>query len=166
MLRSTKAEADYKRNQPLLATHAVSEQQMDAYMEAKLVAEADVQQALQSVYQLRVALGLPPKPEKGEDLTEVPADLNQTFSSVREAQSKLMQAAAALGVVESFNFTPKQMVEDFYKRDPDKQHRQDLRPVVERCTGRQTGGSEFAAGAGQFGRCQAQFALYESVCGN
>ena len=102
----TKADADYNRNLPLLATHAVSEQQMDAYTEAKLVAQADVQQALQAVYQIRVALGLPPKPEKGDDLTEVPADLNQTFSSVREAQAKLMQAAAALGVVESFNFTP------------------------------------------------------------
>ena len=76
----TKAEADYNRNLPLLATHAVSEQQMDAYMEAKLVAQADVQQSLQAVYQIRVALGLPPKPEKGDDLTEVPKDLNQTFS--------------------------------------------------------------------------------------
>src|SRR3954468_12240618 len=115
----TKAEADYNRNLPLLATHAVSEQQMDAYTEAKIVAQADVQQALQSVYQLRVALGLPPKPESGDDLSQVPADLNQTFSSVREAQAKLMQAAAALGVVESFNLSPRAMVEDFYKRDPE-----------------------------------------------
>jgi membrane fusion protein (multidrug efflux system) len=114
----TKAEADYNRNLPLLATHAVSEQQMDAYTEAKIVAQADVQQALQSVYQLRVALGLPPKPENSDDLSQVPADLNQTFSSVREAQAKLIQAAAALGVAISFNLSPKAMVEEFYKRDP------------------------------------------------
>jgi membrane fusion protein (multidrug efflux system) len=114
----TKAEADYNRNFPLLATHAVSEQQMDAYTEAKIVAQADVQQALQSVYQLRVSLGLTPKPESGDDLSQVPADLNQTFSSVREAQAKLIQAAAALGVVISFNLSPRAMVEEFYKRDP------------------------------------------------
>lgn len=116
----TKAQADYERNKPLVAKGAVSQQQIDAYLEAQLVAEADVQQALQGVYQIRVALGLPPKPEKGDDLTEVPSDLNQTFSSVREAQAKLMQAAAALGVVESFNFTPKELIDDFYKRDPGK----------------------------------------------
>ncbi|HEX4413978.1 MAG TPA: HlyD family secretion protein [Lacipirellulaceae bacterium] len=116
----TKAQADFERNKPLVAKGAVSQQQIDAYMEAQLVAQADVQQALQGVYQIRVALGLPSKPEKGDDLTEVPADLNQTFSSVREAQAKLMQAAAALGVVESFNFTPQQLIDDFYKRDPKK----------------------------------------------
>jgi membrane fusion protein, multidrug efflux system len=113
-----KALANYNRNKPLIGTGAVSEQQMDAYTEAWLVAQADVQQALQAVYQTRVSLGLPPKPLKGDDLTEVPADLNQTFSAVREAQAKLMQAAAALGVSDSFNKTPKQLVDDFYKRDP------------------------------------------------
>jgi membrane fusion protein (multidrug efflux system) len=114
----TKAQADYERNKPLVAKGAVSQQQIDAYTEAQLVAQADVQQALQGVYQVRVALGLPPQPEKGDDLTEVPSDLNQTFSSVREAQAKLMQAAAALGIVISFNSSPRKMVEDFYKRDP------------------------------------------------
>ena len=49
----------------------------------------------------------------------MPADLNQTFSSVREAQAKLIQAAAALGVayfVQSVR--RRQMVAEFYKRDP------------------------------------------------
>ncbi|HEX3600796.1 MAG TPA: efflux RND transporter periplasmic adaptor subunit, partial [Lacipirellulaceae bacterium] len=114
----TKAQADYRRNKPLVETHAVSEQQMDAYTEAMVVSQADVQQALQSVYQIRVSLGLPPKPEHGDDLTQVPEDLNQTFSSVREAQAKLIQAAAALGVIISFNLSPRAMVEEFYKRDP------------------------------------------------
>ena len=64
------------------------------------VAQAQVQEALQAVYEVRVSLGLPPQPESGTDLTKVPDDLNQTFSSVREAQAKLMQAAsAAQGVV-------------------------------------------------------------------
>ena len=46
-----------------------------------------VKQALEEVYETRVALGLPPRPEKGE-LSDVPADLNQTFSGVREALSR------------------------------------------------------------------------------
>lgn len=114
-----KAQSDYNRNKPLVASGTVTQQDMDAYTEAMLVAQAQVQEALQAVYQVRASLGLPPVPEAGQDLARVPADLNQNFSSVKEAQAKLMQAAAALGVSDSFNKTPKQLVEDFYKRDPD-----------------------------------------------
>ena len=60
-----------------------------------LVAQAQVEEALQGVYQVRVGLGLPPKPETGDDLAQVPADLDQTFSSVRQAQASLIQMAAA-----------------------------------------------------------------------
>jgi membrane fusion protein, multidrug efflux system len=45
--------------------------------------------------------------------------LDQTFSSVRQAQASLIQAAAQLGVEVSFNKPPRQMVTDFYKRDPE-----------------------------------------------
>lgn len=114
----SKADADYNRNKPLVATGALTQQDMDAYTEAKLVAQAQVQEALQAVYEIRVALGLPPQPEKGDDLTQVPPDLNQNFSSVREMQAKLIQAASALGVTNSFNQTPRKMVAEFYKRDP------------------------------------------------
>jgi membrane fusion protein (multidrug efflux system) len=48
----------------------------------------------------------------------VPPDLDQNFSSVRQAQSELIQSAAELGVIHSHNQTPKQMLEEFYKRDP------------------------------------------------
>jgi membrane fusion protein (multidrug efflux system) len=114
----TKAQADYNRNKPLVATGAITQQDMDAYTESLRVSEAQVQEALQGVYQVRVSLGLPPVPVAGDDLTLVPLDLNQTFSSVREAQARLMQAAATLGVSDSFNKTPRQLVQDFYKRDP------------------------------------------------
>ncbi len=113
-----KAEADYNRNKPLVATGAITQQDMDAYTEALLVAQAEVQQALEAVYEIRASLGLPPAPPSGNDLVQVPPDLNQTFSSVREAQARLMQAAAALGVTGSFNNSPRKMVEEFYKRDP------------------------------------------------
>jgi membrane fusion protein (multidrug efflux system) len=62
-------------------------------------------------------LGLPGKAD-GDDLAAVPADLDQTFSTVRQAQASLIQAAAVLGVTDSVSKSPKQMVEDFYKRDP------------------------------------------------
>jgi membrane fusion protein (multidrug efflux system) len=114
-----KAEADYNRNKPLVASGQVTQQEMDEYTEARSIAKAQVQEALQGVYEIRASLGLTTIPENDKALTEVPPDLNQTFSSVREAQARLMQAAAALGVSDSFNKTPKQLVEDFYKRDPE-----------------------------------------------
>jgi membrane fusion protein (multidrug efflux system) len=63
-------------------------------------------------------LGLPAQPEDGKDLGEVPPDLDQTFSSVLQAQAELIQSAAQLGVIHSYNQTPKQMLEQFEKLDP------------------------------------------------
>ncbi len=47
----------------------------------------------------------------------MPPDLDQTFSSVREAQAALIRTAAQLGVVHSYEQLPKQMVEQFEKLD-------------------------------------------------
>jgi membrane fusion protein (multidrug efflux system) len=113
-----KAQADYDRAKPLVSSGAVSKEEFDLRKEALEVAQARVEEALQGVYQVRVALGLPAKPEKGDDLTEVRDNLDQTFSTVRQAQANLLQAASQLGISDSFNKSPKQMVEDFYKRDP------------------------------------------------
>jgi membrane fusion protein, multidrug efflux system len=114
----TRAQADYDRAVPLIQSGAVSKEELDTRTEALLVARAEVEEALQGVYQVRVSLGLPPKPETGDDLTQVPPDLDQTFSTVRQAQASLIQAAAQIGYTDSFNKSPKQMVTDFYKRDP------------------------------------------------
>jgi membrane fusion protein (multidrug efflux system) len=46
----------------------------------------------------------------------VPPDLDQTFSSVLQAQAELIQSASQLGVVHSYNQTPKQMLEEFDKQ--------------------------------------------------
>ena len=113
-----KSQSEYDRASRLVSSGAVSEQELENFKEAYLVAQAQVQVALQSVYEVRVALGLPPKPETGDDLTQVPDDLDQTFSSVKQAQSSLMQAVAPLGVTDSYNLTPRQMLANFYKRDP------------------------------------------------
>jgi membrane fusion protein (multidrug efflux system) len=116
-----KTQADFERARRLLNTQAIGKEEYDLRNEAYMVAQARVEEALQGVFQVRVALGLPPKPEASDDLSQVPDDLDQTFSSVRQAQATLLQAAAQLGVTDSFNKTPKQMVADFYKRDPQGQ---------------------------------------------
>ena len=64
------------------------------------------------VHQSRVSLGLVAQPESG-DLGEVPADIDQTFSSVREAQAALIQTAAQLGVAHSYEQLPKKMLKQF-----------------------------------------------------
>ncbi len=114
-----KAQAEFERVQPLEKTGALSQQDFDNYKEAFLVAQAQVQASLQEVYQVRVSLGLPPIPESGDDLTQVPPDLDQTFSTVKQAQFALMQVASTIGVTDSFDTTPKQLIADFYKRDPE-----------------------------------------------
>jgi membrane fusion protein (multidrug efflux system) len=113
-----KSKADYDRAVPLVQSGAVSSEEFDARKEALAVAQAEVDEALEGVYQLRVELGLPPTPPAGRDLADVPADLDQTFSTVKQAQGSLMQAASQLGYNDSFNLSPKQMIADFYKQDP------------------------------------------------
>src|SRR5260221_4351731 len=95
------AQAEFDRADRLLGTRGISAEEWDQRREALDVARAQVQQALENVYQARVALGLPAQPPAGTNLTEVPADLDQTFSSVRQAQADLIQGAAQLGVVAS-----------------------------------------------------------------
>jgi membrane fusion protein (multidrug efflux system) len=115
----TLAEAEFERSKKLLATKVVSSEEFDQKREALDVAKAQVQQAIENVSQARVALGLSAQPEPGKALTDVPPDLNQTFSSVRQAAAELIQAASQLGIEQSsYDLTPKQILEEFYKRDP------------------------------------------------
>jgi membrane fusion protein, multidrug efflux system len=113
------AQQEFDRAQRLLATKVVSQEEYDQRREALDVAKAQVAQALENVYQARVALGLPAQPPEGTSLADVPTNLDQTFSSVRQAQADLLQSAAQLGVVpSSYDLSPKQMLEEFYRRDP------------------------------------------------
>jgi membrane fusion protein (multidrug efflux system) len=113
------AQAEFDRAERLLATKVVSAEEYDQRREALDVAKAQVTQALESILQARVALGLPAQPPAGTSLADVPADLDQTFSSVRQAQADLLQSAAQLGIVpSSYNLTPKQTLDEFYRRDP------------------------------------------------
>jgi membrane fusion protein (multidrug efflux system) len=113
------AQAEFDRAKRLLGSNVVSAEEYDQKREVLDAAQAQVTQALENVYQARAALGLPGKPSEGTALTAVPADLDQTFSSVREALADLLHSAAQLGVVPtSYDLTPKQTVEEFLKRDP------------------------------------------------
>jgi membrane fusion protein (multidrug efflux system) len=112
-----RAKADYVRAQQLFNRGALSREDYDQRKEAERVAEAMVKQALEEVYETRVALGLAPIPEKGE-LTDVPADLNQTFSGVRQALGELVQSLTQVGVPPFSNtLLPKQALAEFTHRD-------------------------------------------------
>jgi membrane fusion protein, multidrug efflux system len=113
------AQQEFDRAERLLSTRVVSQEEYDERREALDVAKAQVTQALQNIYQARVALGLPAQVPEGKTLADVPADLDQTFSSVRQAQADLLQSAAQLGIVpSSYNLTPQGMLDEFYRRDP------------------------------------------------
>ncbi|MGB6324336.1 MAG: HlyD family secretion protein [Methylocella sp.] len=113
----TLAEAEFGRTKKLVASAVASREEFDRREAALSVARAEVTQALDDIHQIRASLGLPAEPENDADLGLVPPDLDQNFSSVRQAQSELIQSAAELGIIHSFNETPKQMLEEFYKRD-------------------------------------------------
>src|SRR5438552_6142812 len=114
------AQANLKRGEELVSSGGVSKEDLDQRRQQVKVAEAAVEQALQTVYANRVSLGLPEKPEKGDNLSEAPSDLDQNFSSVRQAMGALLQSAAQLGYFPtSWDATPKDAVEAFYKQDPE-----------------------------------------------
>jgi membrane fusion protein, multidrug efflux system len=113
------ATANLKRGEELAASGGMSKEELDQRRQAVKVAEAAVDQALEIIHANRVSLGLPAEPGKGHALTEVPANLDQNFSSVRQALGELMQNAAQLGYFSSsFDLTPNQVKEEFFKQDP------------------------------------------------
>jgi membrane fusion protein (multidrug efflux system) len=112
----TLAQLDFNRAKQLLGTPAESRQAYDQAQKTLSTADAQVNEDLAEVYQARASLGLPAQPGNGEDLGQVPPDLDQTFSSVLEAQADLIQSAAQLGIIHSYDQSPKQMLEEFAKR--------------------------------------------------
>ena len=52
------------------------------------------------------------------DLAEVPPDLDQTFSSVRQAMRSPSKGRPTRHCASSYNLTPKEMIDEFYRRDP------------------------------------------------
>jgi membrane fusion protein (multidrug efflux system) len=111
----TLAQIDFNRAKQLLGTPAESRQQYDRAQKELSTADAQVNEDLAEVYQARASLGLPTQPSNGEDIGQVPPDLDQTFSSVLAARAELIQSAAQLGVIHSYDQSPKQMLDEFAK---------------------------------------------------
>jgi membrane fusion protein, multidrug efflux system len=122
-----RSKKDYQRVQDLVKTMAVSPQEVDQRHQEYLTAKAKVRQEIENAFQIRAGLGLPTKfvnlqeaTEVPKELGETPANLDQTFSSVRQAASEILNAIAPLGVTtSSFDLEPKQIVDEFLNRDPD-----------------------------------------------
>ncbi len=96
----------------------MSREEFDLRQQDIRVAEASITQALEEIYQVRASLGLAPQPEGGKTLTDVPPDLDQTYSEVRTALAQLLQTSAQLGrPLRSVDATPKQVLEDFLRLD-------------------------------------------------
>jgi membrane fusion protein (multidrug efflux system) len=112
------AELDFERAKQLVVSAATPRAEYDRRQSALSVARAQLTQSMSDVYQIRVSLGLPAQPEGGGDLGQVPPDLDQTFSSVLQAEAELIQSAAQFGVVLSYRKPPKQLIEEFEKSDP------------------------------------------------
>lgn len=113
------AQQEFDRAKQLLTTKVVSKEEYDQKQAALAVANAQVSQTLQNVYQARVNLGLPAVPPAGTSLADVPPDLDQTFSSVRQALADLLHSAAQLGITPtSYDLSPKEIIAEFYRRDP------------------------------------------------
>jgi membrane fusion protein (multidrug efflux system) len=112
------AQVEFDRAAKLLPSDNIPRSEYDRRQAALLTARADVAQTLEDVHQIRVSLGLSAQPEGG-DLGQVPSDLDQTFSSVLQAQADLIETAAQLGVIHSFDETPKQMLDAFEKSAPE-----------------------------------------------
>ncbi len=108
------ARLQFDRAQQLVGRDDVPRAVYDQRQAELTTAGAQLAQTLAEVYQIRVSLGLPAQPDDG-NLGQAPADLDETFSSVLEAQAGLIQSAAQLGVVLSFDQGPKAMLDQFAK---------------------------------------------------
>jgi membrane fusion protein (multidrug efflux system) len=115
------SKSNLKRGEELAPGGGISKEELDQRRQTVKVNAAAVDQALQEVYAIRVGLGLPAEPPKDHDLSYVPEDHDQNFSSVRQALATLIQSAAEFGYYQPrWDATPKQVIAEFYKQDPDR----------------------------------------------
>jgi membrane fusion protein (multidrug efflux system) len=115
------AKSNLKRGEDLAPGGGISKEELDQRRQTVKVEEAAVDQSLQQIYAIRVGLGLSAQPAKGKDLADVPPNLDQTFSTVRQRLGTLLQSASQYGYFPStWDGTPKQALEAFYKQDPER----------------------------------------------
>lgn len=111
------AERDYERNKKLVAEQAVTQAEFDIYSAKLDAARSQVDSAQQVIQETRASLGLQ---ANEQDPLSIPDDLEQNFSLVREALAQALEAVARVGYTpKSWNLTPQQALDAFYKQDPD-----------------------------------------------
>jgi membrane fusion protein (multidrug efflux system) len=108
------AQLQFDRARELVPRGDTPREVLDQRQAQLTTTQAAVVETLAEVHQIRVSLGLPAQAADG-DLSQVPADLDETFSTVLQAQAELIQSAAQLGIVHSFDQGPKAMLDQFYK---------------------------------------------------
>jgi membrane fusion protein, multidrug efflux system len=145
LARRKNAREEFDRQKKLAETKgATTPQEFDSKQRDYLVAKAKVEQTLQSIVQIRTSFGLKTESVEGDKITtaaewlaktreeldttapewfaHTPPDLDQKAPAIRQAVAELMQAAAPLGVSSSsFDLTPKNVLQEFLKRDPEPQ---------------------------------------------
>jgi membrane fusion protein (multidrug efflux system) len=114
------ARANLRRGDQLVPSGGISKEQMDERRQTVRALEAEVDQLLQQIHATRAGLGLSPEPPEGQTLTDVPANLDQTASSVRTALEDAQHTLAQLGLpLGSTDMTPRQALENFRRLDKD-----------------------------------------------
>jgi membrane fusion protein (multidrug efflux system) len=114
------AQNNFRRGEELLPSGGISKEEADQRRQTVTVGEAAVDQALEAVLASRVGLGLPARPPEGHDLAEVPSDLDQNYSAIRQALGQLYRSVALLGYAPpSWMLTPRQSLDVFLKQDPE-----------------------------------------------
>jgi membrane fusion protein, multidrug efflux system len=112
------ARNNLRRGEELSPSGAISKEELDQRRQTVKVDESAVDQALQAVLASRVGLGLPAQPPTGHDLGEVPDDLDQNYSAIRQALGQLYRSVALIGYAPpSWVLTPRQALDVFLKQD-------------------------------------------------
>jgi membrane fusion protein (multidrug efflux system) len=118
------ARSNLVRGEQLAPSGGISKEDLDVRRQTVKVDEAQAEQALQAIHANRASLGLPAIPPAGHELGETPADLDQSFSAVREALAQLIETAAQLGYDTShWNASPAQAVAGFSSQDANQLER-------------------------------------------
>ncbi len=113
------ARNNLRRGEQLAPSGGISKEELDQRRQTVKVDESGVDQALEAVLASRVGLGLPAEPPKGHDLGEVPDDLDQNYSAIRQALGQCYRSVALLGYApRSWVLTPRQALDVFLKQDP------------------------------------------------
>jgi membrane fusion protein (multidrug efflux system) len=114
------ARNNLKRGEELLPSGGISKEELDQRRQMVKVDEAAVDQAREAVLASRVGLGLPAQPPEGHDLGDVPADLDQNYSAIRQALGQLTRSVSLLGYApRSWVLTPREAIDTFLKQDPE-----------------------------------------------